>query len=163
MGSPKDEASAKLTRTPDRERRRWPREPQEEVVPLLPSVLQPLSFSTRDLAAEDQFAAWKAHLAPLVEVKLPDGTTLNDGFAADHTAWNLGGMLIVQQRAAPHSYARSAAKLRSSSIDHFYIVLPRAGRAWTEVNGRVTENQPGKVEFGSLGYPFRGRMTNPRA
>jgi AraC-like DNA-binding protein len=159
MDSPEDETSAKLTRTPDRERRRWPREAQEELVLSLTSALTPLSFSTRDLAAEHQFTAWQAHVAPLVEVKLPDGTTLNDGFVADHTVWNLGGMLIVQQRADAHSYARSAAKLRSSSIDHWYIVLPRAGQAWTEVNGRVSESQPGKVEFRSLGYPFRGRMT----
>ncbi|MER8533218.1 helix-turn-helix domain-containing protein [Mesorhizobium sp. M1005] len=99
-------------------------------------------------------------MAPLVEVRLPDDKSLNDGFPADHTAWNLGGMLIVQQRAPAHSYLRSAAKLRSSSIDHWYIVLPRTGRSWTEVDRRVAENQPGKLEIRSLGYPFRGRVTD---
>ncbi|MER8588604.1 helix-turn-helix domain-containing protein [Mesorhizobium sp. M1338] len=99
-------------------------------------------------------------MAPLVEVRLPDDKSLNDGFPADHTAWNLGGMLMVQQRAPAHSYMRSAAKLRSSSIDHWYIVLPRTGRSWTEVDRRVAENQPGKLEFRSLGYPFRGRVTD---
>jgi AraC-like DNA-binding protein len=159
MAAPKDETPAKLTRTPDRERRRWPRELQKEVGLSLSPTLEPLSFSTRDVAPEHQFAAWQAHVAPLVEVKLPDGVTLNDGFAADHTAWNLGSMLIVQQHTAGHSYVRSAAKLRSSSIDHWYIVLPRTGRSWTEVNGSVAESQPGRVEFRSLGHPFRGRMT----
>ncbi|WP_250889099.1 helix-turn-helix domain-containing protein [Mesorhizobium sp. dw_380] len=99
-------------------------------------------------------------MAPLVEVSLPDDKSLNDGFPVDHTAWNLGGMLIVQQRAPAHSYVRSAAKLRSSSIDHWYIVLPRAGRSWTEVDRRVAENQPGNLEIRSLGYPFRGRVTD---
>ncbi len=159
MGPPEDETPAKLTRTPDSERRRWPRQSQEEV-DLSPSpALEPLPFTTRDLASEHQFASWQARVAPLVEVKLPDGVTLNDGFAADHTAWNLGSMLIVQQRTPAHSYARSAAKLRFSSIDHWYIGMPRTGRAWTEVNGSVAESQPGKVEFRSLGHPFRGRMT----
>lgn len=99
-------------------------------------------------------------MAPLVEVRLPDDRSLDDGFPADHTAWNLGGMLIVQQHAPAHSYIRSAAKLRSSSIDHWYIVLPRIGRSWTEVDRRVAEGQPGKLEIRSLGYPFRGRTTD---
>jgi AraC-like DNA-binding protein len=118
-----------------------------------------LLFSTLELAPADQFAAWQAQMAPLVEVKLPDDKSLDDGFPGAHTAWNLGGMLIVQQRAPAHSYVRSAAKLRSSSIDHWYIAVPRTGRSWTEVDRRVAENQPGKLEIRSLGYPFRGRTT----
>jgi AraC-like DNA-binding protein len=155
-----DEAPAR--RPPERDRRRWPREAQphnEQASPLAPA-LEPLSFSTRELSPEDQLAAWQAHMAPLVEVKLPDDKSPDDGFPADHTAWNLGGMLIVQQHAPAHSYIRSAAKLRSSSIDHWYIALPRTGRSWTEVDRRVAEGQPGKLEIRSLGYPFRGRTTD---
>jgi AraC-like DNA-binding protein len=155
-----DEAPAR--QPPERDRRRWPRETQphnEQASPLAPA-LQPLSFSTLELAPGDQFAAWQAHMAPLVEVKLPDDKSPDDGFPADHTAWNLGGMLIVQQHAPAHSYIRSAAKLRSSSIDHWYIALPRTGRSWTEVDRRVAEGEPGKLEIRSLGYPFRGRTTD---
>ncbi|TIN26067.1 MAG: helix-turn-helix domain-containing protein [Mesorhizobium sp.] len=155
-----DEAPARQPR--DRDRRRWPREgqPHYEADPSLAPALEPLPLSTLELAPDDQFAAWQAHMASLVEVRLPDGKSPNDGFPAVHTAWNLGGMLIVQQRAPAHSYMRSAAKLRSSSIDHWYIVLPRTGRSWTEVDRRVAENQPGKLEIRSLGYPFRGRVTD---
>jgi AraC-like DNA-binding protein len=155
-----DEAPAR--QPPERDRRRWPRETQphnEQASPLAPA-LQPLSFSTLELAPGDQFAAWQAHMAPLVEVKLPDDKSPDDGFPADHTAWNLGGMLIAQQHAPAHSYIRSAAKLRSSSIDHWYIALPRTGRSWTEVDRRVAEGEPGKLEIRSLGYPFRGRTTD---
>ncbi|WP_287310305.1 helix-turn-helix domain-containing protein [Mesorhizobium sp.] len=98
-------------------------------------------------------------MAPLVDIRLPDGTSKDEGFSADHTAWNLGSMLLVQQYAPAHSYERSARKLRSSPIDHWIFVLPRTGRAWTEVNNRIAEGQPGKVEFRSLGHPFRGRAT----
>ncbi|PBB22407.1 AraC family transcriptional regulator [Mesorhizobium sp. WSM4312] len=155
-----DEAPARQLR--DLDRRRWPREgpPHNEAAPPLGPALEPLSFSTLELAPEDQFAAWQAHMTPLVEVRLPDDKLPDDGFPADHTAWNLGGMLIVQQRAPAHSYMRSAAKLRSSSIDHWYIVLPRTGRSWTEVDRRVAENLSGKLEIRSLGYPFRGRVTD---
>lgn len=155
-----DEAPAR--QSPDRDRRRWPREgqPHNEAAPSLVPVLEPLSFSTLELAPRDQFAAWQVHMAPLVDVRLPDDKSPDDGFPASHTAWNLGGMLIVQQRAPAHSYLRSAAKLRSSSIDHWYLVLPRTGRSWTEVDRRVAETQSGKLEIRSLGYPFRGRATD---
>ncbi|WP_184875508.1 helix-turn-helix domain-containing protein [Mesorhizobium sangaii] len=148
--------------TPERDRRRWPREaqPRNGAAPSLAPALEPLSFSTLELAPRDQFTAWQAHMAPLVEVRLPDDRSLDDGFPADHTAWNLGGMLIVQQHAPAHSYMRSAAKLRSSAIDHWYIALPHTGQSWTEVDRRIAEGQPGKLEIRSLGYPFRGRTTD---
>lgn len=158
-GDAEKQVEALARQLPDR--RRWPRDvqPHNEAPPSLAPALEPLSFSTLDLAPENQFAAWQAHMAPLVEVQLPDDKSLDDGFPASHTAWNLGRMLIVQQRTPGHSYKRSVAKLRSSSIDHWYIGSPHTGRSWTEVDGRVAESEPGKLEIRSLGYPFRGRTT----
>ena len=157
----RDGSLAKLIEPSGGERRRWPREtqPQNEFSPPPAPALEPLSFSTLGVATQYQFAAWREHLASLIEVRLPDGKSLNDGFPAEHTAWNLGGMLVVQQRTSAHSYSRSAAMLRSSSIDHWYVALTRTGRAWTEVDGRVIEGQPGRLEIRSLGHPFSGRTT----
>jgi len=102
-------------------------------------------------------------LAPLIDIRLPESASEETGFPADHTAWNLGSMLIVQQSVPSHSYLRSAAKLRSNSIDHWHIVLLRTGRSWTEVDGNVSEGVPGKVELRSLGHPFRGRTTDSQS
>ncbi|MEJ6782740.1 helix-turn-helix domain-containing protein [Aminobacter sp. Piv2-1] len=160
-----DEAMARPAPPLDGDRRRWPRDVQrdDEAAPSLAPVLEPLSFSTRELASEDQFAAWQAHMSPLVEVRLPDDRSPDDGFPADHIAWNLIGMLIVQQCAPAHSYVRSAAKLRSSSIDHWHLVLRHSGQSWTEVDGRVAECAPERLEIRSLGHPFRGRTTDSRS
>lgn len=144
------------------ERRRWPRDaPSEETVAVtaLP-VLKPLVFSTRDLAPARQFHAWQAHVSAIHDTSLPDGVTTSDGFPADQTAWNLGSMLVVQQSVPAHGFKRPAAMLRSSSIDHWHVVLMRTGRSWTEVDGRVAANRPGEVQFGSLGNPFSGRATS---
>lgn len=144
------------------ERRRWPRDaPSEEAVAVtaLP-VLKPLVFSTRDLAPARQFHAWQAHVSAIHDTSLPDGVTTSDGFPADQTAWNLGSMLVVQQSVPAHGFKRPAAMLRSSSIDHWHVVLMRTGRSWTEVDGRVAANRPGEVQFGSLGNPFSGRATS---
>lgn len=147
------------------ERRRWPREPHggETKRPLGPPALTPLRFSTRDLPPKDQFEAWRAYVEPLVDIKLPDDKTPADGFPADHTAWNLGGVILVQQHTPAYSYMRSAKKLRSSPIDHWQVSFLRHGRTWTEVDRRVAGNEPGKAVFGSLGHPFRGRTTDAEA
>ncbi|MBB3659120.1 AraC-like DNA-binding protein [Rhizobium sp. BK650] len=144
------------------ERRRWPREQtaQKEGRPDGPPALVPLRFSTQDLPREEQFQAWRAHMAPLVDVHLPDDKSSDDGFLAEQIGWRLGDILIIQQRAQAYSYIRDQAMLRSSPIDHWNVGLLRSGRVWTEVSRDVTEAGPGEVFFRSLGYPFRGRMTD---
>ncbi len=99
-------------------------------------------------------------MAPLVDVRLPDGVSGEDGFAAELTGWHLGDLLIVQQVTPAHSYERSQTMLRSSPIDHWNVGLFRSGRSWTEADRRVTETGPGEFFFRSLGYPYRGRMTD---
>lgn len=157
LNAPPDPASA-----PRVERRRWPREPNQmddAAASSTPPALTPLRFSTAAFEPAEQFIAWRSHLEPIVEVSLPEGVAPQDGFAAEHTAWNLGKMLLVQQRTAAYRYARSAEKLRSSSIDHWYIGIPHKGNAWTEVDGHVVESRHDTVTFRSLGHPYRGRAT----
>ena len=147
------------------ERRRWPRQSDAQAAsrPEAPPALTPLRFSTRELAPAEQFQAWRAHMAPLVDVTLPDHKSLDDGFLADQTAWHLGKLLFVQQRVPAHSYARSRAMLRLSPIDHWYVELLCNGRAWTEADGRVAEGGADRLAFRSLGYPYRGRTTEAEA
>ncbi|OAP36483.1 AraC family transcriptional regulator [Sinorhizobium glycinis] len=148
-------------RQPQPERRRWPREAAVRAPPRPagPPALSPMRFSTRGLPPAEQFQAWRAHMAPLFEVRLPDSVPPQDGFVADQTAWHLGNLLIVQQHVPGHSYLRPQAMLRASPIDHWYVELLRSGMSWTEVDRGVAENGPGRLVFRSLGYPFRGRTT----
>jgi AraC-like DNA-binding protein len=143
------------------ERRRWPRDeaPADKGSTKRPPILRPLAFSTRELAPEDQFAAWREHMAVLYDVKMPEDTSATTGFVADHTVWNIGGMLVVQQRSPAYRFSLTADRLRSSPIDHWYIVLLKKGSMWTEVAGRVAESHSEEILFGSLGNPFSGRLT----
>ncbi|MFB9950114.1 helix-turn-helix transcriptional regulator [Rhizobium puerariae] len=147
------------------ERRRWPREPAtpKEARPNTGPALAPLHFSTHELPPVEQFQAWRRHMAPLVDVHLPDGKSPDDGFLAEQIGWHLGHMLVVQQRVQGHGYICDQAMLRSSSIDHWNVGLFRSGRAWTEADRHVTEIGPGELFFRSLGYPYRGRMTDSAA
>jgi AraC-like DNA-binding protein len=156
------EASERAGGMPMQERRRWPREEQAagESKPGRAPALKPLEFSTRGLPRKEQFGAWQAYMEPLLDLRLPEDKSPASGFPADHTAWNLGSVLIVQQRVSAHSYERSAAKLRASSIDHWCVGILRSGRSWTEVDGQVAQNAPGKAEFRTLGHPFCGRTVD---
>ncbi|WP_246711742.1 helix-turn-helix domain-containing protein [Phyllobacterium myrsinacearum] len=156
------EASATENASSGLERRRWPRQPaaQDRLNSFEPPALKPLHFSTFQLPPEDQFDAWKEYVSGVVDVRIPDQQSTSAGFLAEHTAWNLGGMLIAKQRVPGHSYARSETRHRTSSIDHWVIAIMRSGRSWTEMNGAVVENEPGKAVIRSLGFPFRGRATD---
>ena len=147
------------------ERRRWPREPtvrrERQTSPA--TGLIPSHFSTHELPPAEQFDAWRAHMAPLLDVRLPDEKSADEGFPAEQIGWRLGDLLVVQQRAPGYSYERSRAMLRSSPIDHWSIGLFHSGRAWTEVDRRVAEAGPGEPFLRSLSYPFRGRTTEATA
>ncbi|WP_173934748.1 AraC family transcriptional regulator [Chelativorans sp. Marseille-P2723] len=146
------------------ERRRWPRPQNIDTTPApAEPALDPLIFSTEHLPRQEQFFAWQAQMTPLVDVILPQGARPEDGFAAGQIVWNLGSILFVQQQTPAYSYARSAARLRSSPIDHWYIKLPRTGCSWTEVNGQAVENRSGSVELRSLSSLFSGRTTASRS
>ncbi|MCA1403946.1 helix-turn-helix transcriptional regulator [Ensifer sp. IC3342] len=143
------------------ERRRWPREPTARGghQAVAHPGLVPSHFSTLGLPPAEQFDAWRAHMAPLINVRLPDQKSLDEGFPAEQVGWHLGDLLVVQQRTPGYSYERSRAMLRSSPIDHWNVGVFRSGRAWTEVDRHVTETGPGELFFRSLGYPYRGRVT----
>ncbi len=96
-----------------------------------------LAISTHNLPSKEQFQSWRSHMAPLVDVHLPDGKSEGDGFLAEQTGWHLGDILIVQQRAQACSYIRDQAMLRSSPIDHWNVGVMRSGWAWTEANRHV--------------------------
>ena len=158
MTSPSDKATRDLK--PDFVERR-----QSARVPLAPlgedarsaNILAPLVFTTEQLEPAAQFAAWQQHVAPLYEVRMPDGVNAADGFAVTQKIWNLHGMLLIEQSVPSFSYERTAEKVRFSPIDHWQISFLRRGRTWTSVDGRVAENEPGMINIRSFGYPFRGR------
>ncbi|EXL03301.1 helix-turn-helix domain-containing protein [Brucella anthropi] len=158
MTSPSDKASRDLK--PDFVERR-----QSVRVPLAPlgedarstNILTPLVFTTEELEPCAQFPTWQQHVAPLYDVRMPDGVNAEDGFAVTQKVWDLRGMLLIEQTVPPFSYERTAEKVRFSPIDHWQISFLRSGRTWTAVDDRVAENEPGMINIRSFGYPFRGR------
>ncbi|WP_414089310.1 helix-turn-helix domain-containing protein [Rhizobium sp. BR 314] len=147
------------------ERRRWPRTVQAPFYETIADreELASLSFCTSHAAPAHQFSAWRDHIAPLVDARLPETARPGDGFTAKQTIWNLEGVLLIQQEAAPFRYERSAGKVRFSAIDHWQVTFLRTGKTWTSVNGYVVENEPGMMEIRALGCPFYGRTLGAKS
>lgn len=158
MTSPSDKATSDL-KPEFVERRQSPRVPLARLGEEARStnILAPLVFTTEQLDPSTQFSAWQQHMAPLYDVRLPEGVRDRDGFVVSQKVWNLRGMLLIEQSAPPFSYERTAEKVRFSPIDHWQVSFLRDGRSWTSVDGRVAENEPGMINIRSFGYPFRGR------
>ncbi|WP_168878973.1 helix-turn-helix domain-containing protein [Rhizobium sp. P28RR-XV] len=147
------------------ERRRWPRSAQMPLYSEIPesTELASLPFSTEELRPDRQFAAWQERMAPLIDMRLQNQAKADEPFAVKQVAWNLEGVLLIQQEAPAFSFERSAEKVRFSSIDHWQITFLRTGKTWTSVNGNVVENEPGMMEIRMLGYPFYGRTLPARS
>jgi hypothetical protein len=126
------------------------------------NLLEPLVFSTEGCEPSEQFSAWQQHMAPLLDLRLPDGIRPGEGFLANQAVWDLGGMLLIQQTAPAFSYERPKEKVRFSSIDHWQISFLRSGHSWTGVDGRVAENEPGMIDVRSAihfgGGPLRRNL-----
>ena len=65
-------------------------------------------------------------------------------------------MLVVQQSVPAHGYIRSAEKIRSSSVNHWCLVVLRNGRTWTKVGGRVEKDAREASNLGRLATLFAG-------
>lgn len=146
------------------ERRRWPRVSQAPLGKDQVNIpcLVPLRFETGSLPPGRQFPAWKEHMSPLVETRLPDNTHPDDGFVVRQAVWNLGGMLLLQQAVPAFSYERSPDMVRFSPIDHWQITFLRSGRTWTGTDGRVAQNEPGMMEIRSAGSTVPRARTGKR-
>jgi AraC-like DNA-binding protein len=79
-----------------------------------------------------------------------------EGFSACRTSWKLGGLLLTQDRLAPHRFERTAANIRSEPIDHWYFVLQQKGANEAIYGDRVARTLPGQMAFRSLGRPLSG-------
>jgi hypothetical protein len=105
------------------------------------ALLIPVSASTRELPASDQFPAWREILSGFVEVTVAGDCTR--GFPAEHSAWTLGDVLVTRSclEGAP---ARAWRHRPRSALDHWCLVLAQAPGSSASLSLR------------SLGDPFEG-------
>lgn len=80
------------------------------------------AFSTCDVPARDQFAAWCGWFDPVFDVVSPaDGVAA--GFVAEARVWSLGPAALSRVRAPGIHVVRRRENLRRHPVDHWNIVL----------------------------------------
>jgi len=106
--------------------------------------ITPLSFSTRTLAARDQFDAWRAFMAPAIDLDIEGGRQA--GFGADQTVWDAGSFALTRATLPFDGRVRSWTHLRRNALDHWCFVVVDDGPS---MGGR-------SLFFRSLGERFDG-------
>jgi AraC-like DNA-binding protein len=109
-----------------------------------PQKIAPASFSTQSVRARDQHEAWCEWFRPVFEIA-PKRTT-RDGFAAENTVWQLGGLAASRVSAPPVRVVRQKANLRRDPVDHWVLAYCRHG-ATAITTGRGSLEAPAGVPF----------------
>jgi len=123
----------------------------------------PRGISTAAYAPEEQFEAWRCHVAPFMDVGLPPGTAPADGFLAEFMICSLGGIGVASGRADAFSFSHapghSAPEPRRAPIGCWRLMLMTEGEMWVESSDRHAHVRPGDLFLLSLDAAFRGRGT----
>ncbi|MFG1479435.1 helix-turn-helix transcriptional regulator [Xanthobacter sp. V4C-4] len=116
-------------------------------------LLAPYRFTTRTLAAADQFAAWRDFIAPTVDLSLvasPDGA-----FAAEQEVWDLGSMALTCATMPGAGHVRAWRHWRRPALDHWCLVL-------CPPPGGPGAPQAASLGLRSLASPFQGAGADDR-
>ncbi len=125
------------------------------------SFVAPLRFTTEDLPAEKQFAAWQDRVSSMIEVRLPDDVRREDGFVAHDALYALGQVALMSETAGPFEVERPPAKFRVAGADHWVLSIHKQGKAVVETDTGIIEETPGTFSLRTLTRPFRGKVTAP--
>ena len=112
-------------------------------------------FSSRHLAAREQFGAWRSQLSDYVEL-LPTSDA-NSGLPGELYTFDLGGGISFVRAAFTDAPAREWRHKPKSFLDHWCVVLAR--RAIDRRSAPVNDGSPGAFDltFRSLAKPYQGR------
>ncbi|CAH1652680.1 MULTISPECIES: AraC family transcriptional regulator [unclassified Chelatococcus] len=120
---------------------------------------RPYHFSTRDLAPQHQFDAWRSFMASSIELSQPEGQDV--GFAADLYAWDLGSLAFTEMAMPGNGATRSFRHRKAPPTDHWCLVLP-----FSEAEHAVAINRPGnrlasrRLSFRSIARPYAASGTD---
>jgi AraC-like DNA-binding protein len=110
--------------------------------------MEPIRFSTEDLPARVQFAAWQGWFEGVFDVEIEDHAS---GFAATSTIWAVDEITLSRVKAPALSAMRGKALLRSSPIDHWSLTLGRSRTLGMAGEGLPLDVPPSVPFVASLG------------
>ena len=103
-----------------------------------------------------QYSAWEELTLP-IDTEPPEDPFA--GFAAEQSAWNLGGVVLIRTLLPAVSFARGQRRIRTDNIDHWSLASMRRGNMQMRASGRVTDVVPGGLHIQSLMESSKGRTS----
>ncbi len=110
-------------------------------------LLTPLTFDNTSLPREQQFEAWRAYQASVIDVS--PSTPTSQGFAYKQDVWHLGQMAFASAQLPGPLVPRNWKHLRKDPLDHWCLVLP-------DSKSVQPGDHPRQLHIRSLGRPFEG-------
>ncbi len=111
-------------------------------------------FRTLESDKAEQFGRYHDHMAPIYDVAAEENGKA--GFAADMTAYHLGGMLVGASGFSDHAIGRSKRKIARTDMDHLLVQLHKTGGLDADAEGNVVRVRAGDISLIDLGRPMDG-------
>ena len=102
------------------------------------------------LAGAEAAEHYRASLAPLFDVVLPDTA----GFRDQLRGYHLGSALIARARSSARTLVRSRALARLDGVDAVYVILQLSGTFQGDYDGREARGGPGSIRVLDMARPF---------
>jgi len=125
--------------------------------PEKPSV-PAFEFSTLDLPPEEQFLAWRASYAPMVDLTEPDDFTVD--FLGEQVLWDLGHLVFSRVRTDGLGFASLSGHVRRDPVDHWLISVMLSGSSVTIAPKTTFKGHTRSVQIHPLGKVFEGVLTD---
>lgn len=117
------------------------------------------SFALGALPGAERFEMWRSLVAPLFDVRLPDGADVAD-FQGHAAAAVLGDTMIARTGCDRQSFSRTHETIRESGWDHFMIQCYDTGAYRGDCAGRSVEVGTGEIAILDLALPFETEATS---
>ncbi|WP_299085829.1 hypothetical protein, partial [uncultured Ruegeria sp.] len=120
-----------------------------------PKSVELFEYSTLDFECQHQFDAFSQAAAPICDLKKP--RSINSGFRAKFSAFDLGGIDIIDWEVDPTNSERTNDQIRKTDLDNWAIWFVRSGRFYNEYNDRSVKAKTGDLMLVSHAQPWKSR------
>jgi len=123
-------------------------------VKVMGSAIRSTHFSTREVAAADQFDAWRDMISVIFDVTRIGGQGAMS-FAATVDAYQIGKIVVTSSRQSEQAYSLSPKRIRREDLDLFQVGYYRCGGYRGDANGRSIAGQAGAIQVLDLAQPMQ--------
>lgn len=128
------------------------------------SLISTSHFSTRGLAASEQFLAWRQRVGHVVDAP-PSKEQLAEGFRGEIDLYAVGGMVLTDCRTDSMLLERSVARVSTDKRRDYVFQLFLEGEVGQVTGMRKKRSEPGSVQgivAFDLNQPFRAQRPKCR-